>query len=128
MEGTILRGLERISYEKLRVGTVQPRKVEAHRGFISVDKYLKEECKEDGARFFLVVSTARKRDNGHKLENRRFHLNFGEHCTVLVTTQAKTAHSGCGVSILGDLQNLPGCGLGQQCLGSLSLEDESWIR
>lgn len=36
--------------------------------FISVCKYLKGGCKEDGARLFLVVPSARSRGIGHKLE------------------------------------------------------------
>ena len=53
---------------------------------ISVCKYLWGECKEDGARLFLVVPSDRTGGNGHKLKHRRFCVNIRKHFfTVRVT-------------------------------------------
>ncbi|KAK4828288.1 hypothetical protein QYF61_024953 [Mycteria americana] len=49
-------------------------------------KYLKEGCKEEGARLFSVVPSEKTRDSGHKLKHRRFPLNLRKHfLTVRVT-------------------------------------------
>lgn len=37
----------------------------------NVNKYLKEECKEDGARLLSLVSSAGTQGNGHKLRHKR---------------------------------------------------------
>ena len=49
-------------------------------------KYLKGRCKEDRARLFPVVPSARTRDNGNTQKHRRFCLNIRKHFfTVRVT-------------------------------------------
>lgn len=79
--------------------------------FINVYKYLKEECKEDGAKFLSVVTFTMTRATEHKLEHRRFLLNTRKHfCAMQVTG------TGCleklWILLLGDLQKPSGhaCG------------------
>lgn len=58
---------------------------EARRDSISVFKYLKGGCNEDGVSVFSVFFSARSRGNGHKLIYKRLHLNTRRHfCTVQV--------------------------------------------
>lgn len=53
---------------------------------VSVYKYLKGGCKENGTRLFSVVSSNRIRGTGYKLKHRRFHLKIRKHSfTVSVT-------------------------------------------
>jgi len=39
-------------------------------------KYLQGGCQDDGAKLFSVVPSDRTRNNGHKLKQRKFHLNM----------------------------------------------------
>lgn len=59
------------------------------RGDLSdVYKYFTGENEEQGARVFSVVPTDTTRGDGHKINNREFDLNIGEHCfTVSGRTQ-----------------------------------------
>jgi len=64
-----------------------------------VNKYLKEGCKENKARIFQVMSTARTIRNRHKLEHRRFSLTVRKQLHAVWSL--KHWHRllrGCGVS------------------------------
>jgi len=67
----MMKGLEHLSCkERLReLGELSLEKRRLRGDLISVYKYVKGGCKEDRARLFLVVPTARARHNGHKLKH-----------------------------------------------------------
>jgi len=50
-------------------------------------KYLQSGFEEDGARLFSVVSSERTRANGHKLKQRKFHLNMRKNFFPLRVTE-----------------------------------------
>jgi len=66
-------------------GLVQPGEEKAERG--DLRKYLQGGCQEDGARLFPVVPRDRARGNGHKLKQRKFHLNMRNNLFILRVTE-----------------------------------------
>jgi len=70
-----------------RAETVQPGEEKAQGDFISLYKYLKGGCKQDGARLFSVVPWDRTRGSGHKLQHRQFHLDIRKHFFTVQMTE-----------------------------------------
>lgn len=76
---------------------------------VSVHKYLKKECLEDGSRLFSAVPGNGTRGNGQKLTHRECPQNMRNnfYCAGNRTLE-QTVQRRCGVSLTGDIQESSG--------------------
>lgn len=73
---------------------------QAREELTQVYKYLQGECKEERARFFPVVLSARTGGHGHTLMHRKFHLKQRENSPswrVIEYIWAFLENRGCGI-------------------------------
>jgi len=101
----MIKGLEYLPYEP---ESVQPVERRLTGNLINAYKHLKSRCPLDGARLSLEMPRKRTRDNGHKLNHRKLHLNMGKNCFGEDRALEQPAQRGCAISFSGDIQNPPG--------------------
>ena len=83
----VIKGFEHLSSEERlsTLGLFSPEKRRLRRDLINLYKYLRGQCKENGAKLFLVVASDRTRGNGYKFNHKRFHHQMRKNFTVCVT-------------------------------------------
>lgn len=107
-------------WRELGLFSLEKRRLRGH--LVIIYKDLKRGWNEDRARLFTVVSSDSTRDNGHRLENKRFCLNMRKH---FFTVHWKTEYwqkfpDRLWVSVLGAIQKSPGHGPGEAAPGGLA--------
>jgi len=81
----MMRRLERLSYKEMlrELGLFILKKRRLRGDLLTAYKYLNHGCEEDGARFFSVVPIGRTRDNGHKPNHKKLHVNMRKNFSTL---------------------------------------------
>ena len=106
-----MRDLEHLPYEERTrdLELFSPENRRLRRDIINVYKYIKGRSQVEGARLFLVVYSGWTRSNGHKFEQRMFHLNVRKKVFERNRAQEQVPQRGCGISFSADIQNLSIC-------------------
>lgn len=86
-------------------------------------KYPKGECQVCGARQFSMMPIDKTRSDDHKLNYNKFYLSIKEKFLYIEggRAQEEAAQEGCGVSLSGDIQNIPGYIPGSPAVGDSAL-------